>query len=146
MTFAFLLGIIFVLEIAAGIGAYVARDQVGDIITDEMGDSMSKYADDEAIHQAWDLVQHDLKCCGTNGSDSWTDAGVSPIPESCCVTQTTGCTVYHDDGCLDTFIKWVVSNIIIIGGVGIGLAFIQIFGIVISCCLAQNIRKEYQAV
>lgn len=151
MTFAFLLGIIFVLEIAAGIGAYVARDQVGDLITDEMEDSMSSYSTpgDETIRDAWDLVQHDLQCCGTNGSDSWTDRGVA-IPESCCKTEQSGCTAVeanmYPDGCLDKFIKWVVANIIIIGGVGIGLSFVQIVGIFLSCCLARSIKKEYQVV
>merc|ERR1740137_50573 len=51
MTFAFLLGIIFILEIAAGIAAYVMRDQVGDLIEEKMIASMSEYgqAGEESI-------------------------------------------------------------------------------------------------
>jgi len=148
MTFAFLLGIIFVLEIAAGIGAYVARDQVEDVITDEMEDSMSKYGTDDAITQAWDIAQHDLKCCGTNGTASWGGS----TPSSCCdgaYDENSGsCTtgIYYQDGCIDKLVKWVVDNILIIGGAGIGLAFIQIVGIFLSCCLARSIKKEYQVV
>jgi len=151
MTFAFLLAIIFVLEIAAGIGAYVARDQVSETITEEMDDTMSSYSTDQTIREAWNLAQHDLKCCGTNGTESW---GSGSIPDSCCVTETDGCAtglapdsaLLNQDGCLEKFIDWVESNILTIGGVGIGLAFIQVVGVFLSCCLARSIKKEYQVV
>lgn len=148
MTFAGLLAIIFILEIGAGIGAYVARDEVSGIITEEMTDSMSKYGmeGEESITSTWDLVQHDLECCGTNGTASWDGS----IPTSCCLEVTDTCIAdgdqTYDDGCLEKFIDWVEANILVIGGVGIGLAFIQIVGIILSCCLARSIKKEYQVV
>lgn len=33
------------------------------------------------------------------------------------------------------------SNAIILIGVGLGVAFVQILGIVLACCLASSIRK-----
>jgi len=34
----------------------------------------------------------------------------------------------------------------VIGGVGIGLAFVQVVGIMFACCLARAIKKEYEVV
>merc|ERR1712038_39482 len=149
MTFAFLLLIIFVLEIAAGIAAYVARDKVSDIIQEEMNDSISKYNEPE-FKQAWDVMQSDLECCGITASSDWN----GNIPGSCCInddgadppTCTSDAANLYTDGCFDSLTAWAEDNILIIGGVGIGLAFIQIVGIILSCCLAQSIRQEYQQV
>lgn len=152
MTFAFLLLIIFILEIAAGIAAYVARDKVSDIIQEEMEDSISKYNEPE-YKQAWDVMQSDLECCGITDSSDWTDGGMT-IPGSCCInddgadppTCTSNPANLYTDGCYESLTAWAEDNILIIGGVGIGLAFIQIVGIILSCCLARSIKKEYQVV
>merc|ERR1712038_177695 len=141
--------IIFVLEIAAGIAAYVARDKVSDIIQEEMNDSISKYNEPE-YKQAWDVMQSDLECCGITASSDWN----GNIPGSCCInddgadppTCTSDASNLYTDGCFDSLTAWAEDNILVIGGVGIGLAFIQIVGIILSCCLARSIKKEYQVV
>jgi len=154
MTFAFLLGIIFILEIAAGIAAYVMRDQVGDLIEEKMIASMSEYgqAGEESITTTWNVMQEDMKCCGSRNYTEWEDTNYGQIPQYCCVEDETDPECVDDtsniyvDGCLNSLITYVEDNIITIGGIGIGLAFIQIIGIIIACCLAQSIRKEYEVV
>jgi len=161
MTFAVLLAIVFLLEIAGGISAYVMRQQVGEEVMTKMITTMQNYETDNSITQLWDDVQRDFKCCGTynmtdwNVLDSYGQDAVSKtwtLPESCCILETDDCginqaaSIFHEDGCADGFVKKVENNVWTIGGVGIGLAFIQIIGIMLSCCLARAIKKDYAVV
>lgn len=52
----------------------------------------------------------------------------------------------YTEGCLTKFETFVKDNVFIIGGVGIGLAFVQIVGILFAFCLARALRKEYEVV
>lgn len=146
MIFSVLLGIVFILEIAGGIAGYVLHDKVEDGVKTLMGDSMKRYKADPTI---WDLVQKDFKCCGTNSSSEWINANNGTIPKSCCRSEncdtTTKANIYSD-GCLDAFVTWVKDKIFIVGGVGIGLAFVQIVGILFACCFGRALKKEYEVV
>jgi CD63 antigen len=153
MTFAVLLGVVFILEIAAGIAAYVMRDQVHDLVDTKMTEAMKNYQDDgfEGVTKAWDTLQHDFKCCGVKNATDWkTSGGLNVVPDSCCLKEIEGCAKDGDktytNGCLDVFVSWVKDNIFVIGGVGIGLAVVQVFGVMLACCLARSIRKEYEVV
>lgn len=164
MTFAVLLGIIFLLEIAAGVTAYVMKGQVSNFLQKELDMQMMNYRFagevNNAVTLAWNKAQEEFQCCGVSGYKDWSrvngSMGVN-TPDSCCDTSkasmegcgqgqiTVGDKIYTR-GCLDEFVKWFNDNIYIIGGVGIGLAFVQIVGIVLACCLARTIRKEYDVV
>ena len=73
----------------------------------------------------------------------------------------------YTNGCLDKFEKLIGNNVAAVGGVGVGIALIQVgnnyliinirvllncyvqfqfIGIVFACLLARTIRKEYQTV
>jgi CD63 antigen len=162
MTFAVLLLIIFILEIAAGITAYALRHKVRGFVEQKLHESIDGYgkSDDPAITKSWDQAQTDFQCCGVNNYTDWSASGAKlpdgALPDSCCKENTEGCgagmlTNFDSDkmnsrGCVSGFEEWVQDNIIIVGGVGIGLAFVQLFGIMIACCLAKSIKKEYQVV
>merc|ERR1712224_1028152 len=79
---------------------------------------------------------------GSEGLGKWT------LPDSCCVDEYTGCgdamalSMFNKEGCSGKFIQMVEDEIWIVGGVGLGLAAIQIFGILLSFCLARNIKKD----
>lgn len=144
LIFSSLLIFIFILEIAAGIAAYVYRNQVQTVVEDYMTKTISNPNID-----VWNAIQKDLKCCGINNASDWT-MNSKPIPQSCCVeNQACNTTISGDiytKGCLSTFTDWVKGHVAIVGGVGIGFAFIQLVGILFSCCLARAIKKEYEVV
>ncbi|CAH1788413.1 unnamed protein product [Owenia fusiformis] len=170
MTFAALLTIIFIVEIAVGIAAYVMRDQVRTIIQEKMSEGMQNYGKSgkDGVTQIWDKIQQDFQCCGTNNYTDWAGYNLTatvnnvttPItaPASCCDSKifktepTCASTVANlsgtpkGRGCLSGFEDWIKKNIIIIGGVGIGLAFVQVLGIILACCLGRTIKKEYEVV
>ncbi|KRZ57634.1 Transcription initiation factor TFIID subunit 2, partial [Trichinella nativa] len=108
MTFAVLLGVIFILELAAGIASYVLRNDVEEIIGEHAKIGMDNYNQTGAdgVTLAWDALQ----------------------------TQ----------GCINRLKEWVVSNAAIVGGVGCGVAIVQILGICFACCLSKSILKDYE--
>ncbi|ELU15050.1 hypothetical protein CAPTEDRAFT_151708 [Capitella teleta] len=157
MTFAVLLGLIFILEIAAGVTAYVLRDKVDDFVKTSLETAIPKYDKENhpGVVDAWDRAQKEFECCGVYNYTDWSGQGTvkdGQVPQSCCllddldcVTKPTAANVYTS-GCMQKFSIWIGDNIFIIGGVGIGLAFVQVLGVIISCCLGKSIRKEYEVV
>lgn len=156
ITFTTLLVCIFVLELSAGISGYALRSQAGDIIKEKMMDTIPKYTQNEEIARFWDLLQNDFKCCGVDNSTDWNAVFKSgDLPQSCCqletgkfgtiVCNTTSPNV-HPRGCLDEFQYSIKSHAIQLGGVGLGIAFIQGVGIWFSIYLARSIRNSYETV
>jgi len=152
MTFAALLIIIFIVEIGAGIAAYIMKDKVKNLVQEYMEKAIPNYdkPEYEGITKTWNAMQHDFKCCGAEGYEDWADHGIE-TPKSCCKVEDEKCdpkitSQIYTDGCVNGFVTFVKENVIIIAGVGIGLAFIQIFGILLACCLARSIKKEYEVV
>ncbi|KAK6166602.1 hypothetical protein SNE40_023255 [Patella caerulea] len=148
MTFAVLLSIIFILEIAGGIAGFVLKDQLDKEVKEVLNKKIEDYKkNDTAAIQAFDELQKEFECCGVMDKNDWK----GNIPNSCCPEDTlinNKCppTKVYEEGCDAKFISWIQDKILIIGGIGIGLAFVQIVGICFSCCLARAIRKEYEVV
>lgn len=157
MTFAVLLGIIFVLELAAGITCYVYRSEIDNVANTEFTNAWKAYGQETPERtQAIDLIQHDLKCCGVNGSDDyrqfpWGLKNVG-VPDSCCKQEFKGCglaptpATINTEGCYEKVKHELESDVLIVAGVGVGVAFIQLIGIAFACCLASAIRKNYEVV
>lgn len=157
MTFAVLLAIIFIMEIAAGIAAYVLRNQLQGEILKNMEKTMLNYGKVEGVTKTWDLVQHEVKCCGSTNYTAWEGKGnltSNSVPDSCCKTFVQGCgkdqitqaANIYTKGCVNGVLKFAKDNIYIVGAVGIGVAFVQIVGVMLACCLGRTIKKEYEVV
>jgi len=48
----------------------------------------------------------------------------------------------YQDGCYDSIEDWIESNSIILIGVGIGIACLEIFGFIFAVCLCRNTGEE----
>lgn len=148
ITFSVLLLIIFALELAGGIAGYVLKDKALVMVEDRFNRTIAEYENNTAIKQSWDILQTDLQCCGVNGPSDWFQYG--QIVNSCCpgkdVKDTCDVSDAYPHGCLERFKEMIVKNALIIGGVGIGIAVVQIVGVIFACCLAKSIRKEYETV
>jgi len=149
MVFAVLLAVVFIFELAGGIAGFVMRNQLKTEVKDKMLEAEKNYESQEGVRKSWDAVQTKFKCCGVESYTEWTMKNGS-LPNSCCkntkVTCKKGSADFYSDPCLERFTEYVQHNIVKIGGVGLGLAFIQIVGIIFACCLARAIRKEYEVV
>merc|ERR1712083_4202 len=159
------LGLILVIELGAGIASYTFRDKVGAIIEDNMEKGLQNYGVDgyDGVTKTWNIVQHQLKCCGAQEYMDWDNTTFSEtnnsVPDSCCLSDIEGCgagilampadqvpKIIYVTGCIDKLNSVIVGNVAMLGGAGVGIALIQFAGIIFSCVLAASIRKGYEQV
>ncbi|ESP04272.1 hypothetical protein LOTGIDRAFT_204983 [Lottia gigantea] len=151
MTFGALLTIIFILEIAGGIAGFVLKNQIESDVITLLKEKEGQYYKNDGVKASFDALQKDFACCGVDGPNDWINGTANnTIPTSCCKDfkqgQTCDLAKAYPEGCEKKFVDYLKNNIGIIGGIGIGLAFIQVVGICFACCLARAIRKEYEVV
>ncbi|XP_065515875.1 CD63 antigen [Lathamus discolor] len=155
-TFAVLLSIIFLVEVAAAIAGYVFKDKVRTVLEEGLWDAMNKYGEDKALTEAVDELQRDFSCCGANNYTDWNSIERfrenSTVPRSCCRINSTSCNVHptpatvYENGCLQSIEAWMKKNILIVAAVALGIAFFEILGIVFACCLMKGIRSGYEVM
>lgn len=150
IAFAVLLMIIFIVELAVGIAGAVNKDTFTDELKTAMDTSRGHFQTNKLERTAWTRLQSKLECCGTNGPDDW---GNINVPESCCTYQTPNeedkyCrkssdpTKVYQEGCFKKLSMRIREGSIIVMGVGIGIALIELTGVVLACLLASAIKKE----
>uniref|UniRef100_T1HCX5 Tetraspanin n=2 Tax=Rhodnius prolixus TaxID=13249 RepID=T1HCX5_RHOPR len=159
IAFAVLLGVIFIIELAVGIAASVAKDDFTTALRSSLESSMTNYTATKADKESWDGIQKSLKCCGISNPKGWEKVvGNGQVPITCCREGTaptpssnpptcpfsTDQTLVFQEGCYDKIKLKIKDNIIVIMGVGIGIAFIELAGIVLAVCLAATIKKEQE--
>ena len=131
-----------------GILGYVFREKVQLTMRREMTSSLKLYGNRRAITQAWDQTQTRLKCCGIDSWQDWQSKG--SIPESCCQETYGGqrkpcesapsSLTLYSNGCLNVATTFIREHAAIIGGAGIGVAILIIFGMIFSCALFKMIE------
>ncbi|XP_073419556.1 CD63 antigen [Dendrobates tinctorius] len=153
-TFAVLLGLIFLVEIAAAIAGYVYRNQLQSAFTDTITDGLQKYNKTTEAKKGIDDLQKGFKCCGANNFTDWKNydpfKGTNDVPDTCCKEITPNCgrnlTNIYTAGCVPAIEALFKTNIGIIAGVALGIAFFEILGIVFACCLMKGIRSGYEVM
>ncbi|VTJ61168.1 Hypothetical predicted protein [Marmota monax] len=157
-----LLLLIFLLEIIAGVLAYVYYQQLNTELKENLKDTMTKQyhqPGQEGVTSAVDKLQQEFHCCGSNNSQDWRDsewirsgeAGGRVVPDSCCKTVVPGCgqrdhasNIYKvEGGCITKLETFIQEHLRVIGAVGIGIACVQVFGMVFTCCLYRSLKLEH---
>ncbi|KAG8438028.1 hypothetical protein GDO86_008638 [Hymenochirus boettgeri] len=152
---------IFILEILAGILAYIYYQQLNAELKQSLKQTMTikyKQPGEEKVTRAVDKLQQEFKCCGSNNSQDWRDSVWinSPesekrlVPDSCCKTVTERCghrdhpsNIYKvEGGCITKLETFIRSHLLVIGAVGIGIACVQLFGMIFTCCLYKSLKSE----
>ncbi|XP_018115580.1 CD151 antigen isoform X1 [Xenopus laevis] len=159
---------IFILEVLAGILAYIYYQQCAPFCSQlnaELKQSLKqtmntkyKQAGEEKVTNAVDKLQQEFKCCGSNNSEDWRDsmwinspeAEKRLVPDSCCKTVTQRCGVRDhpsniykvEGGCISKLETFIRAHLLIIGAVGIGIACVQLFGMIFTCCLYRSLKSE----
>ncbi|KAM9409491.1 CD151 antigen-like isoform 1-T1 [Pholidichthys leucotaenia] len=152
---------IFLLEVLAGILAYIYYQQVNEELKLNLKKTITeKYQQSsyEHITRAVDKLQQEFKCCGSINSSDWSesvwirsgDSKGRAVPDSCCKTPSEFCgmrdhpsNIYKvEGGCITKLEKFILEHLKIIGAVGIGVACVQIIGMVFTCCLYRSLKAE----
>ncbi|KAJ7373745.1 hypothetical protein OS493_011354 [Desmophyllum pertusum] len=157
LLYSFLVMMIFFLEIASGIMAYSQRDKVISKIESMVNKTIiGDYGKDDKkkLTEAIDKAQQELKCCGVTAPSDWSKSywfsksdKTEPFPESCCKTVASKCSagkkpVIYTEGCSTALQDFVRSKMATIGGIGVGIAILQILGVVFAICLYRSIGYE----
>ena len=152
--------VFFICEIGVGVAAYVYKKDVEDWIKTSMKTTIPNYnkTDYQAVTDTWDLVQPLFDCCGVDSYADWKEAPVlnNDVPQSCCIKEgcdTTGFATKRPDqvngtiytkGCVQDMMDEIKADIAIVGGVGIGIAVVQLVGSVVAFFLGRRMSQENQ--
>lgn len=144
-----LLALVFILEVAAAISAFVLRGEVEEMVRRTLNESMASYNTKPYIQDSVDFMQRVLECCGVESYKDWeyflpipTNPDDIELPESCCLPSTMQekCVPF-EDGCY-TQLGWVVSQSAALIATGATtVAFVQVLGSICAFMLARTIRR-----
>ncbi|TKS76686.1 CD63 antigen [Collichthys lucidus] len=156
-TFAILLSLIIIVEIAAAIAGYIFRNKLSAVVQDSLTEMINKYNNGtEEFKKAVDKLQEDMKCCGVNSSLDWKHFKPegNSVPDSCCKNVSANCGIgkmtdaamVYQKGCHDTVEAFLKKNIQWVIAAALVIAFLQIMGIVFACMLMRGIRSGYEVM
>ncbi|XP_078738738.1 tetraspanin-7 [Lampetra fluviatilis] len=161
--YAVLLLTVFLAELIAGISGFIFRHEINGLFRSNLKRAMDAYSgpSHSGSDGAIDTLQRTLRCCGLSDYEDWwrTPYGeASGAPPSCCVNATdcaasalgnvtsASAVVYHQ-GCFTLVTGFMQQHLTVIAGCAFGIAFSQVFGMVLSCCLARHINaNQYEMV
>ncbi|XP_008198179.1 CD63 antigen [Tribolium castaneum] len=140
-TYAVILLIIFIAQIAIGVFAFLEIKN-----TDDLGKEVNKTID-EVFHKTSkadveliNLIQQDIKCCGTDGPSFWATTPNKTIPSSCYEDQKNLKGLFQE-GCQGAFYNFLMDAARIIGIVVLVLAVTEVVGATFALCLANSARN-----
>ncbi|XP_050314135.1 CD151 antigen [Anthonomus grandis grandis] len=155
IAFAACLLVVFIIELAVGITAAVYHNEIDQSMKNVMDESLARYEKSDMDKNAWDKVQSELQCCGVSSPNDWNK---TKRPLSCCEAPREGAPPPTEEGCNSA--KVDESNILfssgcfekikmkaenasrVLIGVGIGIALIEVIGILLACWMALSIKNR----
>lgn len=155
-TFFALMLLVFGLEVAGTSLGFVYRDQVKDELKKDLNQTLYQYGSDDkkGVTEAYDLLQEKEKCCGVYGYKDWqktpfTRGNHSIVPDSCCKEVKQGCgdisavtENINIGGCYDKTLDLLRGNLLIIFGLGVAVAVIQLLSMIFALVLICKISNQ----
>uniref|UniRef100_A0A8C5PCC1 Tetraspanin n=1 Tax=Leptobrachium leishanense TaxID=445787 RepID=A0A8C5PCC1_9ANUR len=128
-------------------------------------DAVVSYSEDDEKADALDVIQQALHCCGVHSYKDWLESPWSieqqeqrfhpgysngSVPFSCCQVRRgchnspvlQGAPGIHRDGCFKKVCDFVSDNMFYIATAALGLALMQVVGIILTCLLATKITQH----
>ncbi|XP_065573541.1 tetraspanin-9-like isoform X2 [Artemia franciscana] len=166
LTYFILMFGIFITMLVGGILAYAFRDKVKEILTARLLASVPEAYNNQtqnprslAITEAWDLAQRKMNCCGVEGNAGYAvwrkmNKGFQPpnpnvVPRACCKLNSDktpmSCQATpteknaHLNGCFPKILQTITDSGTVVGGVGVGIAFVMLLGMIFSMALFKAI-------
>nr|XP_012232023.1 PREDICTED: tetraspanin-7-like [Linepithema humile] len=126
------LAVVALLELGAGASVYAYRTSLNEGFDQSLNESMAAYEKDESIHTHIDVMQTTLHCCGSRSYLDWEE--MIPrikVPSSCCKEfnasadkcDTNNRNDIYTEGCYNRVLNLINSNIGVVAGTAIGVAF-----------------------
>ncbi|XP_041852302.1 CD9 molecule a isoform X2 [Melanotaenia boesemani] len=138
--FFFFLLIIFAIEVAAGIWVFSNQSKIVDDFTKIYMQTYNdfKTTGDERLKQMLQLIQEKLNCCGPDGS------AVETAKDTCPRGEPLEQLIIKS--CPDAIDEVFNSKLHIMGGLGITVGVVMVFGMIFTMLLCCAIRKSREVV
>lgn len=138
LFFIFLL-IIFAAEVAAGIWGLSNQDKIVKDVKDFYIQTYDNYVStkQQALKETLTLIQLGLQCCGKTET-------INQLDDTCPKQQ--GLDILVTTSCPTAIVNLFNSKMHIIGGVGIGIGVVMIFGMIFSMLLCCAVRRTRDIV
>ncbi|KAG5264124.1 hypothetical protein AALO_G00272410 [Alosa alosa] len=155
--------LILLAQSAAAVLIYFYRDPLRNGLTDAVTKILKNYpGQNKAPEQAWDYIQRTMECCGWTGRVDWEENPVvinsSQLlyPCSCRnvsmatqnATETGFCDAdspdwpVYEQGCMTNVESWLFTNYGVILGICLGVAVIELLGMILSMGLCKSVHQE----
>ncbi|EZA49062.1 Tetraspanin-7, partial [Ooceraea biroi] len=119
------LAVVALLELGAGASVYAYRTNLNEGFDQGLNESMIAYGQEHSISNHIDTMQSTVSI-------------FTVVIHAALIILT---------GCYNRVVDFINSNIGLVAGTAIGVAFFPLVGIFLACCLASNINKtEYEQV
>jgi hypothetical protein len=158
-TYGFLLFVILIAQIGAGIAAFLLKGDLNSAIESNMKEGMKNYgaAGHEGVVVTWDTVQKGFECCGVKSWEEWKNVSTAglpagQVPESCCLKEEKGCGEkptagdVYSDGCYTIFSEAFTDNLNYVGVTALCVAAAEVIIISLACCLGKKMGLSSQYV
>ncbi|XP_071314331.1 tetraspanin-6 [Trachinotus anak] len=159
--YAMFLTLVFLAELVAGISGFIFRHEIKAKLGSAFDHAVKFYNSTDRSSTAVDGIQRNLHCCGVKNYTDWNGTAYfkeKGIPTSCCkdITKCSEETLKDLDkaakevyttGCFSLVTHVMEANLGIIAGISFGIAFFQLIGIFLACCLSRYItNNQYEMV
>ncbi|XP_072035030.1 tetraspanin-7-like [Amphiura filiformis] len=168
--YGFMVFVVFIALLVAGITGFVLRNPLKEDFQTGLEKAVTEYTGKkEHPDSSLDDLQEQLHCCGVDfygdwhglPNTSWSKLH-SPdvVPLSCCnnsanehacesathneieIKSNNGTLQVFNEGCYDKVVDFLEAKLLIIAACAFGFAFVQIVGVILSCCLAKMINTN----
>ncbi|XP_026864604.1 CD82 molecule b [Electrophorus electricus] len=155
--------LILIAQVTAAVLIYFQRD----LLKHEMSSIVNKIivnytGQNSTTDRAWDYIQRTIQCCGWTGPSNWTENVLiknttqAMYPCSCrnesipgtemqkmglCNSLASEWPVYTK-GCISSVEDWFLNNSGVILGLCVGVAVIELLGMILSMCLCKRVHQE----
>lgn len=85
-----------------------------------------------------DTIQSNLQCCGKSSAIDW----LGKTPQSCCRSGTAPLCIPWIQGCQSALGEFIDTTGVVLGWVSLGVAAVELIGLISACCLANGIRNR----
>ncbi|XP_076005279.1 tetraspanin-6 [Genypterus blacodes] len=159
--YAMFLTLVFLAELVAGISGFIFRHEIKAVLGETFDKAVTNYNGTDSQSTAVDIIQRTLHCCGVRNYTDWVETAYFKdhgVPASCC-KDNVKCSEetlkdplkvaaeVNNQGCFAQVTQVMEDNLGIIAGISFGIAFFQLVGIFLACCLSRYItNNQYEMV
>ncbi|KAM6937270.1 CD82 molecule b isoform 1-T1 [Xenentodon cancila] len=155
--------LILIAQVTAGVLIYFQRDRLKHEMSNIIGRMMINYTGESSTTEhTWDYIQRTMKCCGWTDPGNWTEnlliknssqhlyscscrneslPGTEVKEVGLCVHLSPEKPIF-ETGCITSVEKWLLDNCGIILGICVGVAVVELLGMILSMCLCKSVVQE----